>query len=244
MNSPQKDVRPSYLNAAKWVAYLIPLVLLTTSCRSTKGFPIADKQDEGWIIVKADKQENPDWIIYGRKMPDSNFLEYKIEGEVNRSATASIETFRQKILDLSSGVKQEKKLTTYELLSGSESELTTYVIHNEPFPLKDTEMSVRYVFSRNPDGSTGVTWQEAWENYPVQPSKKLNRIETFRGSWNFTPVSETSSRAVNSVNFDPKKMPLWLVEPMVFKFLKKELRDIKTEGENQPETGAQHISGK
>ena len=97
----------------------------------------------------------------------------------------------------------------------------------EPFPFKDTEMSIRYLFFSDDAGTTGVRWHEAWKECPIQPSKKLNRVETFRGSWNFSPATKGSCLVVNTVQFNPKKMPLWLVEPMVVKFLKEGLEDLR-----------------
>jgi hypothetical protein len=109
----------------------------------------------------------------------------------------------------------------------SNDSLVTYLIHNEPFPLKNTEMSVKYIFYNNGEENTGVRWHEAWDDNSVSSSKKLNRVQTFRGHWNFSLTANDSCKATNSVSFDPKKMPLWLVEPMVFKFLKNGLEDIR-----------------
>jgi len=96
-------------------------------------------------------------------------------------------------------------------------------------PFKDTEMSVRYRFTQAADSNTeGVEWVEAWDDTSVPPpSRKLSRVETFRGAWTFSRTSNNFSKATNSVKFDPKKMPLWLVEPMVAKFLVKGLEKIR-----------------
>lgn len=95
-------------------------------------------------------------------------------------------------------------------------------------------MSVRYLFSQDTARNIeGVEWKEAWGAGSVPPpSKKLSRVETFRGSWSFSPTSGRSSKAVNSVQFDPKKMPLWLVQPMVVKFLVKGLENIRRMASN------------
>jgi len=55
------------------------------------------------------------------------------------------------------------QLPTYDIRQESDESLLTYVIHNEPFPLKDTEMSVRSIFSGDEGKNVGVRWQEAWE---------------------------------------------------------------------------------
>ena len=88
-------------------------------------------------------------------------------------------------------------------------------------------MSVMYIFFNEENGSTGVRWHEAWDKSQIQPSKKLNRVETFRGSWSFTPTFGNACQAVNSVQFDPKGMPVWLVKPMVTNFIKNALEDIR-----------------
>jgi hypothetical protein len=107
------------------------------------------------------------------------------------------------------------------------SSLLTYVIHNEPFPLKDTEMSVRYTFLAKENGSTGVSWHEAWNESNVAPSKKLSRVEIFRGSWDFSVVDTNSCQALTSVQFNPKKIPRWFYQPMVFKFLREGFNDLR-----------------
>lgn len=55
--------------------------------------------------------------------------------------------------------------------------------------------------------------------------RELSRVESFRGYWKFTSAPNNSSTASNGVQFDPNKMPRWLFEPMVFKFLTKGLED-------------------
>ncbi len=177
-----------------------------------------------------DKTEEPTWKIYKRNLKGTNFLEYKIEGDIQSSPEACLEAFKNDIHELANGA-ENKKYPTYTISKESEQSLTTYVIHNEPFLFRNTEMSIRYLFFGDEDGSKSVEWTEAWEDSQIEPSRKLKRVETFRGSWSFTPITENSSRAFNSVRFDPKGMPLWLVTPMVSKFLKEGLEDIRTTSE-------------
>jgi len=206
---------------------LLTILLGFQSCVSPRNRSIKKWEKQEWKIAKADKSEQPDWIIYSRKISGTNFFEYKIEGETSSTPQACISSFKQ---SLQNDATDSKKFPTYDIINQSPDTLLTYVIHNEPFPLKDTEMSVRYIFFTSDDaGSTGVRWQEAWDDSKVEPAKKLSRVQTFRGSWHFTPISSTHSKAVNSVQFDPKKMPPWMFEPMVFQFLKKGLRDIGAE---------------
>ena len=207
--------------------YLIITVLFSSlGCMSTRNTMSLEKKQQDWKLVKTDKNEEPSWIIYTRKIASTSFLAYKIEGDIKSSSKSCISSFKQDIHDLAAG-SQNKKYPTYQIVDESKDSILTYVIHKEPFPLKNTEMSVRYIFFSNEDGSTGVKWKEDWEANPIQPSKKLSRVESFRGSWHFSPISDNHTAGINSVHFDPKKMPLWLVKPMVFKFLKKGLKDIR-----------------
>jgi hypothetical protein len=198
--------------------------------RSIKEWEALEKQNQDWEVAKVDKKEKPTWIIYTRKIAGTNFLEYKIEGNIESTPKACLSSFKQDIHDLAD--QSSKKYPTYEIVEKSKESLLTYVIHKEPFPLKNTEMSVRYLFLSEADGSRAVQWTEAWDEHPIQPSKKLKRVQTFRGAWYFSPASDHSCKAVNSVQFDPQKMPMWLVEPMVFKFLKEGLQDIRERTEN------------
>ncbi len=196
------------------------------SCVSARDRSIKKWEKREWKVVKADKKEKPSWVIFKRKISGTDFLEYKIEGAVMSAPDAFVSWFKQDIHNLANG-SEKKKYPTYKIVDESEDSLLTYVIHNEPFPLKNTEMSVRYIFSRNEDGSVGVKWHEAWEESQVQPVKKLKRIESFRGSWKLSPTADSSNKALTSVKFDPKGMPSWLFEPMVFKFLRKGLEDLR-----------------
>jgi len=204
---------------------LCVLSIPATGCHSTKRTLAPGEENQGWAMVKVDKNDKPSWAIYTRKIVGTDFLEYKIEGGIKSSPKVCVAAFKQDLQNQAADPKS-KKFPTYQITNESKDCLLTYVIHKEPFPLKDTEMSVRYTFFNDEDGSAGVRWKEAWNECDVQPSKKLNRIETFRGSWKFSPTSNNSCQAATSVQFDPKKMPLWLVEPMVFKFLKGGLEDL------------------
>lgn len=218
---------------------LLGIASLTfSSCSTHRAIRLRNKSIKEWSayqleeVKKSPEGKGEKWTIYSRKIKGTNFSEYKIEGDIEASPKACVAAFKQDILNHSADLKN-KKYPTYEIASDSKDSLLTYVIHNEPFPLKDTEMSVRYVFSNDKDGSTGVTWHEAWAESQVQPSKKLNRVETFRGSWSFAPTSGNSCRAANSVQFDPKGMPLWLVKPMVMNFLKNGLASIREEASKE-----------
>jgi len=194
------------------------------SCISPRDRSIKKWEKQEWKIAKTDKNEPPAWIIYTRKIADTNFFEYKIEGNIKSSPATCIAAFKQ---DLFNDTTNSKKFPIYDIIQKSDDTLVTYVIHNEPFPLKDTEMSVKYIFFSNNDAGVGVKWKEAWDDCSVKLSKKLSRVQAFRGSWYFSPISSHLSKAVNVVQFNPKKMPPWIFEPMVFKFLKEGLQDIK-----------------
>lgn len=203
---------------------LLAMVISFQSCLSPRERSIKKWEKQEWKIVKADKNETPSWVIYGRKIRGTNFFEYKIEGNIASNPKTCISSFRQ---DLLNDTTDSKKFPTYNIINISNDTLLTYAIHNEPFPLKDTEMSIRYIFFKEQDGSIGVNWKEAWDDCTIKPSKKLSRVQTFRGYWHFSPISSNLSKAVNSTQFDPKKMPKWIFEPMVFKFLKEGLEDIR-----------------
>lgn len=218
-----KSVISSCLNS---ILFLLILVIFQ-NCASFKERGIKELESSKWKVAKSDKGDDPSWIIYTRKITGTNFLEYKIQGEMKSSPEACISTFKEDIHKQATDLKN-KKYPIYEIVQESEDSLLTYVIHNEPFPLRDTEMSVKYLFFNKKDGTTGVRWKEAWNEGSVPPTtKRLSRVETFRGSWYFSPISNTNCKGENTVKFDPKKMPMWLVEPMVFKFLKDGLKDIR-----------------
>ena len=192
------------------------------SCATLKNSNVKE-----WRTVRVDKKnDEPTWTIHSRKIVGTDFFEYKIVGKIEDSPKDCLASFRQEIYDQADG-REKKKYPTYKIVDESNDSLLTYVIHNEPFPMKDTEMSVRYWFYAGTDGSLGISWKEAWEESEIQPSAKLQRVQTFRGSWSFVPTSESSCKAINTVQFDPQKMPMWLVEPMVFKFLKGGLHDLR-----------------
>ncbi len=205
-------------------------------CVSSRNRSIREWKKSQWQLVKADKQLEPSWTIYKRKLLGTNFVEFKIEGSIGSSPEACIAAFRQDIHNLANGL-ESKKYPTYEIVDESTDSLLTYVIHKEPFPFKNTEMRVRYYFRTDAEGRVGeATWEEAWEGNTAPPTtKKLSRVKTFRGSWHFSSISNQYSKAISMVRFDPKKMPNWLVSPMVTKFLRKSLKDIRemTSNENK-----------
>ncbi|NJC25613.1 SRPBCC family protein [Neolewinella antarctica] len=200
--------------------FLIFLAFSGQSCTSPREKSIKKWEKTQWRTVKTDKRDTPTWVIRTRELAGKNFLEYKIEGEIEASPTACISSFKREIHTLADDPKN-KKYPTYDIAEESAHELLTYVIHKEPFPLKNTEMSIRYLFSPTSESSgEGVEWTEDWNATITPPaSRKLSRVETFRGDWSFVPTPTNFSKAVSHVRFDPKRMPMWLVEPMVVKLL-------------------------
>ena len=213
--------------------FILGTVSLTfSSCATHRAIRLRNESVKEWMtyqwgeIEKSPNSADEKWTIYSRKIKETNFLEYKIVGDIKSSPKACIAAFRQDIMNQAADLKNTK-YPTYKIVNEAKDSLLTYVIHNEPFPLKDTEMSVRYIFVNDEDGSTSVTWHEAWDESQVQISKKLNRVETFRGSWIFATTSNNSNQAANNVQFDPKNVPRWLYKPMVLKFLKKGLEELR-----------------
>lgn len=221
-----------------WIYNLLvaSIALSITGCSSHRAIRLKNKSIKEWKsfqlepIKESKAAENEKWTIYTRKIRGGDFIEYQIVGEIKASPSACLTNFKKDIKNLASGSKPEK-YPTYDIVRISEDSLLTYVIHNEPFPLKNTEMSVNYTFKES-DGKTMVLWREAWEESEVAPSKKLSRVESFRGSWVFNPIPENNSQATNSVKFDPKGMPRWLYEPMVTKFLKDGLAKLREDNSN------------
>jgi hypothetical protein len=208
--------------------FLLLIVFGCHCCNSPRDRSIRTWEKYEWKTVRLDKGDEPAWVIETRKVRGTKLLEYKIAGDIAASPKACISAFKQDIYNLASD-SQNKKYPTYEIVDSSKNSILTYVTHNEPFPFKDTEMSARYLFFQDAEGSVeGVDWKEAWEEGSVpSPSKKLSRVEVFRGSWRFSPNSSGDCKAVNSVRFDAKKMPQWLVSKMVVKFLVEGLENIR-----------------
>lgn len=217
---------------------MISLVsILLSSCSTHSINRLKNKSYKEWKtfqwteLKKGSDEDAAPWTIYFRKIKGTDLMEYKIEGEIGSSPETCIAEFRQEIHEQANSL-ENKKYPTYEIVRESADSLLTYVIHNEPFPLKDTEMSVQYVFSTKKNGSTEVKWKESWDEYPIEDSKKLNRVEIFRGSWLFTKVFENNLHAINIVQFDPKGVPRWLFQPMVLNFLKKGLERLSVRTTN------------
>ena len=210
---------------------LLMASIVLNSCSTCRINRLKNKSYKEWKAFqwtetkKSSDQKAADWTIYSRKVEGTTLMEYKIEGEIGSSPETCMAAFRQGIHHQAEN--PGKKYPAYEIVHESQDSLLTYVIHNEPFPFKDTEMRVQYLFINNEDCSMGVSWNEAWDRGSTPPSKKLKRIETFRGSWQFSTVSEKQSNAVNMVQFDPQGMPKWLVQPMVTKFLRDGLENIR-----------------
>lgn len=209
----------------KRVLFMLPMalmVLVILSCGPTRRQSIKAWEKHEWKKVKASKNTGRQWKIYRRKVRNTAFWEYKIVGEISCSPKQGVERFRKDIKRLANGA-DPKKYPSYQVLQESKDSLLTYVIHNEPFPFKDTEMSVRYVFHVRDEKDTAVEWTESWSDCD-EPHKKLKRVEMFRGSLRLSSRNGSQTQMVQTMQFDPKGMPMWLVNPTVIKFLKKELK--------------------
>ncbi len=206
--------------------------LACASCTTNRAIRLKNKSIKEWSAFQWQEEKRSKdtgharWIIHSRKIKGTPLFEYKIEGAIAASPTACLSAFRQDIMDQSVD-PDNKQYPTYAIVRASTDSLLTYLVHHEPFPFKNTEMSSMHVFSDNEDGGTGVVWQEAWDQIQIKPSNKLSRVETFRGSWRFDRAEIRFSWAVNTLQFDPKGMPRWLVRPMVIKLLKTGLEDIR-----------------
>lgn len=226
MSAQKTHKKITLVDSAIRICFMAIVTSLLASCAGYKHIISSDEENDGWTLVKVDKDDNPSWQAFTRKLSGTNFIEYKIEGNISLSPEACLSSFNKDIHALANG-SQVKKYPIYEIVKESGDSLLTYVIHNEPYPLKDTEMSAQYIYFSDENGRTGVSWYEAWNECFIEPSRKLNRVETFRGSWSFSPIPTSSTKAVTTVQFDPKKMPRSLVEPMVIKFLRGGLEDLR-----------------
>lgn len=203
-----------------------------SSCSTHRAIRLRNKSIREWSayqweeIKKNSNHEVNEWTVYSRKVKGTNCLAYKVEGDIKSFPKACVSSFKQDIHNQADG-SESKKYPTYQILEESEESLLTYAIHKETFPFKNTEMSFRYLFFQ--DSTTEeVKWKEAWDEGSVPPpSEKLSRVQTFSGSWHFSPISNGHSKAVYSVQFDAKKMPHWLVNKMVIKFLVEGFENIR-----------------
>ena len=220
-------------NIVLYAIMFIFLVPMLNSCSTYRINRLKDKsykewKSHQWAAIKSSPENGlAKWTISSREVKGTNLFEYKIEGAIASSPTACVSAFRNNLHDHADG-HSSKKYPVYDILHESKDSLLTYVVHNEPFPFRDTEMKVQYVFINNKNGNTAVQWNEAWGDSSGPTPKKLNRVETFRGSWQFSIVSQDESKAVNIVQFDPKGMPKWLVNTMVTKFFRNGLDDIRS----------------
>ena len=235
MKQQEESLKPKLTPTTHIWRYGMVILLAATvlsSCSTHRINRLKNKSYKEWKSFRwtetkrSSSSQAADWIISVRKIKGTSLMEYKIEGEIDSSPENCIAAFRQEIHEEANSLGN-KKYPTYKIVRESADSLLTYVIHNEPFPLKDTEMSVQYVFIEKGDESAEVKWNESWSEYPIEESKKLNRVEIFRGSWQFEKVSEDHLNAINIVQFDPKGMPKILFEPMVFNFLKKGLEKLR-----------------
>lgn len=240
MKQLEESLKPKFTLAKNIFRYGCMIILASTvlsSCSTHRINRLKNKSYKEWKtfqwteVKRSSVVEAIAWTIYSRKVIGTNLREYKIEGDIGASPESCVSEFRQEIQEQANSL-DNKKYPTYEIVSESSDSLLTYVVHNEPFPLKDTEMLVQYVFSASNDGSQEVKWKESWNEYPIEVSKKLNRVEIFRGSWQFEKVSEKHSHATNIVQFDPKGMPRWLFQPMVLNFLRKGLENLRVKTTN------------
>lgn len=225
--------RPKKYRFWSYTVLIAIATIALSSCSKHRAIRLRNKSIKEWsayrleVIKESSHRDNLVWTISSRKIKGTNKYEYQIEGVVGSEPSNCIASFAKEIKDQAADMNN-KKYPIYDIVHESDDSLLTYVIHNEPFPLKDTEMSVAYLFHDSEDGNFGVRWHEVWGEQQKKPSKKLKRIELFRGSWNFEPMAGDSCKATNMVQFDPKKMPRWFFEPMVVKFLKNGLENLNS----------------
>ncbi|MEM8969678.1 MAG: hypothetical protein AAGE93_24885, partial [Bacteroidota bacterium] len=122
-----KNISPSGFHA---IFFFVLMALSYQSCVSPRDRSIREWEKYEWKVVKADKNEEPSWTIYTRKLAGTNFIEYKIEGDIQSSPRACLSSFRQDIYHQAND-SNNKKYPTYEIVDESQDNLLTYVIHKE-----------------------------------------------------------------------------------------------------------------
>ncbi len=214
------------------ILILIICLGCSVSCTTERAIRLRNKSIEEWQshqfqeLKRSHVSSKDEWLISSRKLKTGNFIEFKIEGEINTTPELCKNAFIKDIFKQSTKLKN-RKYPVYNITKNSKDSLMTYVIHNEAFPFKNTEMSILYTFEKNESKNQIISWREAWDISKIPTNKNLSRVETFRGSWNFIGLPDGSTFAVNTVQFDPKRMPAWLYRPMVISFLKNGLKDIR-----------------
>lgn len=205
----------------------ILIAIIFQSCGPTQSHGTKELEKYEWAVVKENKNPTQHWAISKRKIKNSTFWEYKIEGTMNSTPKEGAIGFREDIHNLAKG-SNPKEYPIYKIIKESKDSLVAYFVHNESFFFKDTEMCVKFDFHNNENGDVIIEWTESWNDCSTQPNKRLKRVETFRGNIHLSSAANNTSKIVQTVQFDPKGMPMWLVNPMVVKFLKKELIKFKS----------------
>ncbi len=75
------------------VFFIILIAFSLQSCVSPRDASIREWEKHEWKTVKVDKNDEPTWTIYKRKLAGTNFLEYKIEGAIKSSPKACVSVF-------------------------------------------------------------------------------------------------------------------------------------------------------
>jgi len=216
-----------------FAAIILLILAFSIGCSPQKKLSTTEKNS--WQIVKQDKDKKKGWKLFSRIANGSDFLEFKVEGNIESSPTACIGAVKEKLVN---NAKYTDDGLPIEILSETENELLTYSISKMPFLFKNREMCERYVFFKDESGAEGVQWKEAWEECPVPASKKLIRMPIIRGSWTFSPSEANHCQAVYTVQFDPGgKIPAGMVNKMAGNFLIEELESIRelSKGDYSPD---------
>lgn len=142
-------------------------------------------------MKRSPDSEGEKWVIYSRKIKGTSFLDYKVEGKIESTSKAYFSAFMQDIHNQAHDLKNEKH-PTYDIVNESTDNLLMYLIHKEPFPFKNTGMSLRYLFFQSTESITKeIERDEAWDEASPSISKKFNRVQNFRGPWNSASIIMT-----------------------------------------------------
>lgn len=221
-------------NTFKIVSYLGMIMLfmaILSSCSTHRAKRLRNKSIKEWKSYEwKQDQKNTDgnkgWTVYSRKVKDSKFKEFKIEGEICVSPSKSIESLREKTENSQKYVDEKEGFIN--VLSSTQNETVIYSVYNLPFPFRAREMCERFLFTENKEtGVLKISWKEDWAVAPPK-TRGMVRMPIVRGSWEFKPIDTDKSMATYIVHAEPGGMiSAWMANSTVGKGLAKELKSIE-----------------
>lgn len=207
------------------------LFILFTGCSTQRANRLRNKSMKEWASYQWEENEklaNLDrgWHVYSRKVKDSKFKEFKIEGLINVSPSKAITTLREKTEN--SKLYLDEKEGFVDVLNSAPKELLVYSVYHMPFPFKDRSMCERFTVSIDSiSGVHKISWMEDWTAYTGSTTGTI-KMPIARGFWLFEPTGEGTSKASYCVHAEPGgHIPAWMVNATVGKGLSKEFESLE-----------------